>query len=338
MEAAALETPGVRERLRRFWVKTVASGRYGRLEGGLRVAREEIERRICAPGGPRVEGQGRAAIAGTDLSWASAAKKLLAEAELALGRCQIDQGWRLLHAARRAEILALDQEELEHRATVVRAESEKLKSWRQKAVQGLLGTLDKPEAKIDRGAVFEAATLRDEHYDNQAYKDRLLRTQVLVLALILAAILVPLLWLMIDRVPVPGGDASNVSGSDVAPFGVIALFGLLGATVSGMLRASDGGQSARIPELTAAIRVTTLRILMGAASAVVVCVFLRSSLGRSLGQSLFSSEIAQALKELRPYTAYAIAFVAGFSERLVVRAVEAVAGKGEDKTKVTGTS
>ena len=357
MEAASSEAGGLRERLRRFWIKSVASGRYNRLEGGLRVAREEIDRRIRdrapASGGPMpklkqrtavlqklkavfqrsAEGPGPAAIAVTDEArWASAAEELLAEAEKALAQCQIDQGWRLLHAARRAEILALDQTELQHRATVLRAEADKLRSWRQKAVQRLLGTPDKPEANMDRSAVFEAATLRDEHYDNQAYKDQLLRTQMLALVLILVGVMASLLlFAMTGPGAVQGGGSSNVSKGDIATFGMIALFGLLGATVSGMLRASDSGQSARIPELTAAIRVTFMRVLMGGASAVMIYVFLRSSLGSSLGTSLFSKGIAEAVKELQPYTAYAIAFVAGFSERLVLRAVEAVAGKGEDK-------
>jgi hypothetical protein len=102
----------------------------------------------------------------------------------------------------------------------------------------------------------------------------------------------------------------------------------------GMLRASDSGQSTRIPELTAAIRVTFMRILMGGASAVMIYVFLRSSLSRSL----FSQEIAQAVETPWPYTAYAVAFVPGFSERLVLRAVETVAGKADDSPKASGTS
>lgn len=117
MDAASSEAPRLMERLRRFWIKRVASGRYNRLEGGLRVAREEIARRIRdrapAPGRSRcwrwpfssapAVGPGQAAIAVTDEARrASAAEELLAEAEKALAQCQIDQGWRLLHAARRA--------------------------------------------------------------------------------------------------------------------------------------------------------------------------------------------------------------------------------------------
>jgi hypothetical protein len=113
----------------------------------------------------------------------------------------------------------------------------------------------------------------------------------------------------------------------------VALFGILGGTVSAMLRASDTSQSARIPELTAAVRVTFMRILVGGASAVVIYVFLKSALGGALGTALFSGGIAKAIEDLQPFTAYAVAFVAGFSERLVLRAVEQLAGKADDKSK-----
>jgi hypothetical protein len=110
------------------------------------------------------------------------------------------------------------------------------------------------------------------------------------------------------------------------------LFGLLGGTVSAMLRASDPSQSSRIPELTAAMRVTFMRILMGAASAIVIYVFIKSPLGASLSKSVFSEGIGDSLKLPTSFTAYVIAFVAGFSERLVLRAVESVAGKADDKS------
>jgi hypothetical protein len=321
MAAASSETPRCWERLRRCWVRCIASGRYDRLEGAVRVAGEEIRGRIC-------EKKAQQAC------WAVTAERLLGEAEMALDRAQIDKGWKLLHAARRAEILALDEpKDVALRATVLREEADKLKSWRQKAIQRLLCTAGKPEAGVDKAAVFEAATLRDEHYDNQAYKDQLIRTQMLVLVLSLLAVMGPLLYILTCPGAGPGEGASDAPGPPLASFGVIALFGLLGAIISGMLRASDSGQSARIPELTATIRVTFMRIFMGSASAVIIYVFLESNL-----TSLFSDKIASAMRHPEPCTAYAIAFVAGFTERLVLRAVEAVAGKSENKSKTGGAS
>ena len=69
---------------------------------------------------------------------------------------------------------------------------------------------------------------------------------------------------------------------------------------------------------------TLLRLFMGAGSALVIYVFLKSSLSGA-----FSPEIKTALEHLTPYTIYAICFVAGFSERLVLRVVGYVTGKKE---------
>jgi hypothetical protein len=118
----------------------------------------------------------------------------------------------------------------------------------------------------------------------------------------------------------------------------VVLFGLLGGSVSAMLHASDTRQSARIPDLTSAIRVTFMRILMGGASALVLYVCPTSSPGGALGKQLFIDSIAKAMESLKPLTAYSVAFVAGFSERLVTRAVEKIAGSADENSKAKSTT
>lgn len=81
--------------LRRLWIKTVASARYDRLEGTLRVAQIEIEQRVCAhlrrvTDQPAEPTGGRTGLPG-ELCWTDAAQTLLSEARNALARCQIDQ-------------------------------------------------------------------------------------------------------------------------------------------------------------------------------------------------------------------------------------------------------
>ncbi len=315
--------------LSRLWIKTVASARYDRLEGSLRVAQIEIEQRVCVhlrrlADQPAGQTAGRTELP-RELCWADAAQTLVFEARNALARCQIDQGWRLLHAARRMELHALDgTNELPAAAAALRSETAKLKSWRQKAVEELVGTLQKPKDPVRVGEVQRAAFVRDEHYDNQAYKDGLLRTQILSLVLVLGAIMAVLL-----AVVQAWGLPPSPSTGDGAfrTFIVVALFGLLGGTVSAMIRASDTSQSARIPELIAAVRVTFMRIFMGSAAAVVIYVALNSQLRGAFSSELFGRE------PLQPYTMYVVAFVAGFSERLVMRAVEHVVGKDQEKSK-----
>ena len=314
---------GMFEWLKCLWIKTLPSARYARLEGSLRVTQAEVERRICEQlrAAPDRSGKERADSAGraSRRCWADAALSLLAEANSAFMQGRIDQAWRLLHAARRMEILALDEKaELPAMVAVLRQEAEKLKSWRQKAIHDLLGTQEKPK-DAGAGEVYQAALIRDEHYNNQAYKDGLIRTQILWLVLILAAVVGGLLWM---------GGSGHLLATGFYTFVGVALFGLLGGTVSAMLQASDAGQSSRIPETTAAIRVTFMRVCMGAASALIVYVFLKSELPGVLNQ-----ELTKGMKTLEPFTAYSIAFVAGFSERLVLRAVEHVGGKERPREK-----
>jgi hypothetical protein len=327
LAAAARKVPppsqtAFRRWLARLGILTTGSARHERLEGSLRTAQAEIDRRICArrqraPDG--AEAARSAAVAG-DLSWEDGAVKLLAEASSAVAMGQIDQGWRLLHAARRMEIFGFDPEgELAALAAALREESEKLKGWRQKAIERILGKAEKP-AQIDVHAVYRAAAIRDEHYDNQGYKDGLLKTQILTLVLILVATAGALLSLA-------RGDFLFGQTDGFHTVVGVMLFGLLGATVSAVFATSDTTQTARIPEITAASRLTVMRVMVGGASALVIYVFLKSQL-----TAVFNEELAEAAKTLQPYTNYAVAFVAGFSERLVLRAVETVAGKEQKKT------
>jgi hypothetical protein len=313
-EETRSQPPGL---IRRMYIRLLAQARYDRIEGSLRVARIDIERRFdhdptldlisSLPGDARPEP-----------GWKHAALSLLAEADAALVRGRIDQAWKLLHAARRLEIFGMDKiTELPSFSAALRAEAEKLKSWRQKAMQGIVGTTKKPLSGT-AAAIAAAALIRDEHYDNQAYKDQLARTQILFLGVILAGVMAGIMGLLyLGHLPL-GPELPSTFYSFVG----VMLFGNLGGTISAMLRASDTTSSARIPEITSATRVTFMRILMGGASAVIIYLALKSQL-----TGVFSQELAATMKALTPQTTYVIAFVAGFSERLVLTAVEYVAGK-----------
>lgn len=309
-------------RLRRAAVRLFSPARYDRLEGDLQVAEVEIGRRVD----PRSTGAFVSSLPG-DLppadSWKDAALSLLFKARGALEWGQVDEGWKLLHAARRLEIFGMDPAEVEGFGAVVRVEAGKLNLWRRKAIEELIGSAEKvrpPVANIAR-----AALLRDEHYNNQAYKDQLIRTQNLSLAAILVAVIAGIMVLLYKRLLFLGPEPAPATFSTLA---AVMLFGNLGGTISAMLRASDSmAAAARIPELTSANRVTFMRILMGGASAVVIYLALQSQL-----TGLFNQDFARTMTELKPQTTYVVAFVAGFSERLVLRAVEYVAGKSTTET------
>jgi hypothetical protein len=73
----------------------------------------------------------------------------------------------------------------------------------------------------------------------------------------------------------------------------------------------------RIPELVNSFRVTLLRLFVGPVSAIVICLAVQSDAYRTIYSN----------NPLDGATLLVLAFIAGFTERLVARVVEAVAGR-----------
>jgi len=100
---------------------------------------------------------------------------------------------------------------------------------------------------------------------------------------------------------------------------LVALAGLLGATVSAITESQRADLSSRIPETASTLRFTALRLLIGPTSAILFLIIAKSSL------------YEQMIRLPRPdgHLMFLIAFAAGFAaERVVARAVELIAGKG----------
>jgi len=258
---------------------------------------------------------------------ARAIEPLLARARQAADDGDVDRGWRCLRAARRVELLVTD--DLCPEVEALGKEAAKLDGWRRDAVKVLLAghCPDKAagENVPNRASVCRAAALRDEHYDNQAYKDVLRRGHAARLAVLLGLVLLALFrW-------VHGGALAEWVRAAAASDRInlyqvlvtVGLFGLLGATVSAILAVPVSSASTRIPETASTLRVTVLRLFMGPAAAVLLFVVCQSKLATTIFN--FTS--------LDPYTLLAIAFVAGTSERLVLRVVRTIAGNPSDKEK-----
>lgn len=102
---------------------------------------------------------------------------------------------------------------------------------------------------------------------------------------------------------------------------LVFLFGLLGGTMSAIFKVPSAHGSTRIPELTGSITFFMLRLFTGGESAVIVYVFLSSQLAE-LTFAFFDADYLE-----NSFFIFAVAFVAGFLERLVLTAVEKLAVK-----------
>lgn len=99
---------------------------------------------------------------------------------------------------------------------------------------------------------------------------------------------------------------------------IIFIFGVLGAATSSTLSLSRGILGTRVPEQVGTIGLTIARATVGGTSALVIYIFL-------------IADIIE-LVTLTPGVTFAFAFIGGFTERLLVQAVESIAGasQGED--------
>ena len=120
---------------------------------------------------------------------------------------------------------------------------------------------------------------------------------------LLAAIIWAALGLPLAGNPARAGDSRMVASA--------MLFGIMGASVSSIFSLAKGSTAARIPDQLVSFWITLARLAVGGMAALVVYAFLLSGL-LQIGRPT-------------PGLMLAIAFAAGFSERLVISAVETVA-------------
>jgi uncharacterized SAM-binding protein YcdF (DUF218 family) len=104
----------------------------------------------------------------------------------------------------------------------------------------------------------------------------------------------------------------------------IFLLGLLGATISATFSLMATRGRFRIPEAIAAFLMTIMRVSIGGVSALAIYFLFKSE----LYQDVLNIQIASL------YSFLVLAFISGFSERFVKRALDAAAkalGAGEEK-------
>jgi hypothetical protein len=289
--------------------------------------------------------------------WAQGAEVHAADAERCLQRGEFDIGWSALKAAQRELVETYDETEALIEADRLRREAEdKLQGWRREAVRDLLSpawqrlgdasrirervtsalkalgdTGDVPDVDLrdrvlaaltdvparDPGGELDELRTRikaarivlDEHQDNVYRRLRLLSRHLLWAGLLLLALLVVTVAILAILLGL-GWSPAEEEGlfADAKSVVVVVMLGAVGAATSGLLTLLSPGTQLRIPDVKAQRYLVWLRPLVGAAAALIVVAILRSGLGG------LSADAEAAL---------AVAFVAGFSERLVSRAVAA---------------
>jgi peptidoglycan/LPS O-acetylase OafA/YrhL len=149
----------------------------------------------------------------------------------------------------------------------------------------------------------------DEHSANVYRRVAMLRRQLIVLSLVLAAALGGVLAIATWKPIELDGDRSGPRA-----WVWVFLFGALGGCLTALRSVSARSPGSRIPEQREQWLVTAARPLIGSAAAL-------------LAYALLEAQIVSVGPETNGAALLVVAFAAGFSERLVMGAVEAVAGK-----------
>jgi hypothetical protein len=237
--------------------------------------------------------------------------ELLEEASKCLGRKDVDGSWHFLNEARRNGVAARPQEELADLVSMLEVEAVKLSPWRRRTVETLL-RLQRGES-IRSSAVRDAMACRDEYYENRYHRIAMTQQQlrIIVTTAVSALLVIILISASIDSI-----DALGTW--DWRMLLLVLAFGVIGASFSAARNITADSTRTTIPELMLSNSITLARTVLGASPALAVYAFLHARL--------------VDLGTLSPEKAFAIAFAAGFSERLIVRVTETIAG-GSSKDK-----
>lgn len=265
----------------------------------------------------RIELQGKCMAAGNDtqkLAWFGRGLELLDSAEYFLRNNKIDVGWQCFHAALRLEVFTMDGTTLASKAQNLLQESGKIREWRKKAVEKILEKPEGKENEFEQKQVFEAMLLIHEHYNNVYYKIGLFRRQLTILAVAFGFLILLILGLAIACLIPPLGSG-NKQQSDLI-VGVIIL-GILGGAMSSFFSIIRTSKESTVPDQVASGPVTTMRVLVGAASALAVFVLVHSALFETIFNFTVESKATMLF----------LAFVSGYSERFVQKAVVKISGE-----------
>jgi hypothetical protein len=256
-------------------------------------------------------------------AWEKTIRAQLANVRAHHKRGEVDTAWRCFTPAARRELEKAEPAELIAQADALRREaaSGKLSSaWRSELIRALLDEehidvpADDPHQDVRR-RVAVATRIRDEDADNRYYRVALVRAQrgLLLGVLLVCIVIVLLLAAAVDW-------NSDLGDPTVGFTALVAVFGALGACLSAIQSLGHAGAQGRIPEHVATSLITIARPALGAAAALGVYAIAASGL---LNISLEGEEAH--------LTVLALAFAAGFSERLVLSAVGAATGSTQEK-------
>jgi hypothetical protein len=263
------------------------------------------------------------------------AEHLLKEAQEAIADHTPELGWRLLLEAQRRclqGLRAAGSSTFRARAGTLQAEAlTKLRSWRRTRVEALSHDTTPaesadPVSEAEFAAASEITAILFEHFANDTIKRRAQNSQTIVLVGLAMAEFATW-WRVVGPRSLDGptkncGDPICWSAPDFVM--AVMLFGLMGAAFSALISLASASKEQTIPEQAFTYRITLARQVVGLLSALAVYLLLASSFVKIGGLAT------------NPPLVLLAAFASGFSERLVVRALERLSSPSDSDKGSTG--
>ncbi len=223
-------------------------------------------------------------------SWHTSASNLLEKARDAQEKGDGEQAWLALKAAKREVIRGYSAEEILATAVELEKEAQKIPTvWRREAILEILKGQNS-QTPLNHDQLIKACNIRDGYYDSLWRKiDRrrsAIKISLLTLFFIILAILVKWEFFL------------NLSHETSITF--MGLWGALGASLTATFSLINSELPDKFTEGAMNRVVTACRPFIGAASAIVVLVFINADF-ISVGTN--------------PMAAYATGFLSGFSEK-----------------------
>ena len=247
--------------------------------------------------------------------WDQRSKQLIVLAKQASDDGDAELGWRRLKSADRCMLYGLNSEQLKIEASPILAEAndeEKgLSKWRRASIQGLLADEGgKLKGNLSAQNLVRAKRIIDEHHDNVYQKMEILKWRLLMLSLI--SVIAVVAWVLYPPFPpFPSSRAILETRSAALLWSGIMLSGVLGAIFSGFSYSVSANQKGtRIPAELATSTLTFARLSMAVIASLAISILLVSGI----------LDIPQLHYEMM----LAVAFVSGFSDRLLLRGVQSL--------------
>jgi hypothetical protein len=268
--------------------------------------------------------------------------RLVPERNKGKEKLDTDSKFKLLNLASRAEIMQYNYDKCDVRIKQLLTEASKLDTpWRKKAIEELLekykdvSTSEKNSNSV-KASLYEAAYIRDIHFDNAYYKSQIAKTTIRYLNWVLISLVSIIL---ISSAVFEFALRQTFLLGSFSDLWIVVIFGLLGAAFSTLLNLYKGNRlSTSVIKALDSLTLTIARLIIGASAGLIAFYLLNSGLIIVKGFNEITTDPNSGPKPLT-LSMLALVFVAGFTERFVLNFVEKISNQqqAENKAKEENT-